>query len=114
MFRNRHLNFGYLLVILVVFAIAISASSKLAYAGPGGPNGALVLSFDVLKADVLGALAVPPDEAADPTPVPIPVAAEQMPSGIKKVIPCIIVTHTGSHCITFIIAGKMYQYCPTP
>ncbi len=106
MFRNRHLNFGYLLVILAVFAIAISASSKLAYAS-GGENGTLVMSFDAKEGTVIGSVGVPPTGSGGVI-IPVPGKPEKIPPHIKKVTPCIIITHTGSHCITFIIAGYIY------
>ncbi len=110
MFRNRHLNFGYLLVILVVFAISISASCKLAYAQTT-PTGVLVIAIDVDTGDVVGAAGVPP--AGFPV---IPIAGQ--PAGpvkgkIIKVIPTVIITSVvNPNCITFTILGKQYTYCP--
>ncbi len=115
MFRNRHLNFGYLLVILVAFAIAITASSKLAYAGPGGPNGALSIRIDAALGSIVDAVGVGlvPDGSTNPN-VPVPEAAQNHPKPlkIKEVIPCTILIYDGSDCIIFYIGGKQYTYCP--
>ena len=107
MFTNRHSMFGYLSVILVVFAIAISASCKLAEAAP---KPSMVISLDAdtgLPQTVVG---VP---AAGAPKIPISGKPETPPKGqIKHIRPALIITYVQNpNCITFVIAGTSYTYC---
>ncbi len=115
MFRNRHLNFGYLLVILVVFAISISASCKPAYAASiSGPNGALGIRFDLKDGTIVDVTAVGLPKPPAVIAVSIPEQPEIFPppGKMKKITHCFIINWEGSNCITFYILGKMYEYCP--
>ncbi len=108
MFRNRHINFGFFSVILVVFVIAISASCKLAYAQPA-PKPKMVITIDadtgVIDNVVVRSTGGPITPVSKQTGHP-PVVVT------KKAIPAMILTHKRNPtCISFVIAGTHYTYC---
>ncbi len=125
MFRNRHLNFGYLSVIVVTFVIAISASCKLTYAekeeeqidviqitlNADTGNVISVVGGEMLKSKGLTTMKmVGSVERGDE----IDFDADNIPDGrhVKKIIPCVIFTSDNHHCITIWIDGYPWRYCP--
>ncbi len=122
MFRNKHLNFGYLLVILVVFAIAISTSYKPGYAlaeeaavEKKGKH-ELIITFDADTGEVQLDDSFPRgDEKNHNKKVKEKTKALTGPitiGEIKDIIDCRIILYTKNPtCITFEIGGKMYTYC---
>ncbi len=107
MFRNRHINFGFFPVILVVFAIAISASCKLAYAQ--APNPKMVITIDA-GTGVVDTVVV---RSAGGPITPVSKQPGHPPVVVtKKAIPAMIIAHTRNpECISFVIAGTHYTYC---
>ncbi len=110
MFRNRHLNFGYLLVIVVAFVIAMSASCKLAYAEAEKGKPVMIITVDVETGDLISVRGV----VEEPQTRPGEIEANKGESHIckpRKIIPAVFVTQKGSNCIIFYFRGKEYEYC---
>lgn len=107
MFRNRHLNFGYLSVIVVAFVIAISASCKLASAEAGKEevtNHKLIIMLDgeTGRVDVT-------DEGGNK------IDAEKykplVGDYVKTIRHAVVYTSGQNSCIIFVIGGERYKYC---
>ncbi len=119
MFMNRHLNFGYLLVIVAVFVIAMSASCKIAYS-KGEGEAVLVIALSVEDGSprafegfiVNGELEIGPEVTMDKGSECEP----SLPHGkITKIIPAMVVTHTGSPgCVTYWQNGEEKERCWPP
>ena len=138
MFMNRHLNFGYLLVLLVVFVVAISAGkidaqplytleekrekaldAETAGERPDTPKEVIRITLNVRTGDVEkveGGILVRNEfkREGDVRKGEENNFEKNNVEGlkIKKIIPGVIFTHEGSHCIEFWIGGFRYRYCP--
>ncbi len=116
MFRNRHLNFGYLLVIVAAFVIAMSASCKITYAGKKA-EAVLVIALSVEDGSprtfegsiVNDVLTIGPEVTMDKGSECEP----SLPHGtITKVIPAMVFPHTGSPgCVTYWQGGVQKTRC---
>jgi len=117
MFMNRHLNFGYLLVIVVAFVIAMSASCKTTHAGKN-PEGVVVIVFSV--EDGLPKLAFegvikPNNEFVLGEPIKVNSGGPNLDAlnkgAIKAIESAAIVTNEGSCCFTYWSGGKEVEHC---
>jgi hypothetical protein len=116
MFRNRHLNFGYLLVIVVAFVIAMSASCKLAYAeAEKEEQHVLIITVDLKGklVNIQGAVGLPQIKGSRDVTVRKEGSFSLDVSGTKgrEIIPAVFFTHEKSDCIIFYFRGKEYEYC---
>ncbi len=116
MFRNRHINFGFLSVILVAFVIAMSASCKLAYAGAGKGKPVMIITIDVKTGKLIsvrGAVEVTPkkpDEIGRKFDEPS-FTLNARGTTPREIIPATFYTHEKSDCIIFYFRGYEYEYC---
>ncbi len=132
MFTSRHLNFGYLLVIPVVFVIAISASCTLAYAEEATTAGTSTAQKDVIQItidaetgnveSVIGGVIIEGKEGGvdvfeakcdkiEKERIRFDINnVEDLKGRIKKIIPAVIFTHSGSHYIDIWIDGWRWRW----
>ncbi len=119
MFRNRHLNFGYLLVIPVVFAIAISASCKLTYAGEEEKTHVMQVTLNAMTGNVISVIGGELQKGGEITAKAIvhrgdaiDFNADNIPKDrhVKKIIPCVIFTSEKHHWLTIWIDGFPWRW----